>query len=92
MRFRHAAIVGKYQARGIRPVLEEVAHFLIDQGLDVCFDRDTATATGVADYEALSTAEIGKRCDLAERPRGWRLRRRGKRCQWHGGARGAAER
>jgi NAD+ kinase len=65
MRFRHAAIVGKYQARGIRPVLEEVAHFLIDQGLDVCFDRDTATATGVADYEALSTAEIGKRCDLA---------------------------
>ena len=65
MRFRHAAIVGKYQARGIRPGLEEVAHFLIDQGLDVCFDRDTATATGVADYEALSTAEIGKRCDLA---------------------------
>ena len=65
MRFRHAAIVGKYQARGIRPVLEEVAHFLIDKGLDVCFDRDTATATGVADYEALSTAEIGKRCDLA---------------------------
>jgi NAD+ kinase len=65
MRFRHAAIVGKYQARGIRPVLEEVAHFLIDQGLDVCFDRDTAAATGVTDYEALSTAEIGKRCDLA---------------------------
>ena len=65
MRFRHAAIVGKYQARGIRPVLEEVAHFLIDQGLDVCFDRDTAAATGVSDYEALSTAEIGKRCDLA---------------------------
>jgi NAD+ kinase len=65
LRFRHAAIVGKYQARGIRPVLEEVAHFLIDQGLDVCFDRDTASATGVAHYEALSTAEIGARCDLA---------------------------
>ena len=65
MRFRHAAIVGKYQARGIRPVLEEVAHFLIDQGLDVCFDRDTASATGVAHYEALSTAQIGARCDVA---------------------------
>ena len=64
-RFRHAAIVGKYQARGIRPVLEEVAHFLIEQGLDVSFDRDTAAATGVVDYEALSTAEIGARCDLA---------------------------
>ena len=64
-RFRHAAIVGKYQARGIRPVLEEVAQFLIGQGLDVSFDRDTATATGVAHYEALSTTEIGARCDLA---------------------------
>ena len=65
LRFHHAAIVGKYQARGIRPVLEEVAHFLIEQGLDVSFDRDTAMATGVAHYEALSTAEIGARCDLA---------------------------
>ena len=65
LRFRHAAVVGKYQARGIRPVLEEVAHFLIEQGLDVCFDRETAAATGVAHYEALSTAEIGARCDLA---------------------------
>jgi NAD+ kinase len=65
MRFRHAAVVGKYQARGIRPVLEEVAHFLIEQGLDVCFDRETAAATGVTHYEALSTAEIGARCDLA---------------------------
>ena len=64
-RFAHAAIVGKYQARGIRPVLEEVAHFLIEQGLDVSFDRDTATATGVVDYESLSTSEIGARCDLA---------------------------
>ena len=65
LRFHHAAIVGKYQARGIRPVLEDVAHFLIEQGLDVSFDRDTAMATGVAHYEALSTAEIGARCDLA---------------------------
>ena len=65
MRFRHAAIVGKYQARGIRPVLEEVAQFLIAQGLEVSFDRDTAVATGVVHHEALSTAEIGARCDLA---------------------------
>ena len=27
-RFRHAAVIGKFQARGIRPVLEELAHFL----------------------------------------------------------------
>ncbi|MDE2082882.1 MAG: NAD kinase [Burkholderiales bacterium] len=64
-RFRHAAIVGKYQARGIRPLLEEIAHFLIAQGLEVSFDRDTAQATGVSDFEALTPAEIGQRCDLA---------------------------
>jgi NAD+ kinase len=63
--FRHAAIVGKYQARGIRPVLEEIAHFLVGQGLEVSFERDTAVATGVSDFEALSPHEMGQRCDLA---------------------------
>jgi NAD+ kinase len=63
--FRHAAIVGKYQARGIRPVLEEIAHFLVSRGLEVSFERDTAAATGVTDFEALSTDEMGQRCDLA---------------------------
>ena len=64
-RFRHAAIVGKYQARGIRPVLEEIAHFLVDLGLDVSFERETAHATGVTEFESLSTTELGQRCDLA---------------------------
>ncbi len=63
--FRHAVIVGKYQARGIRPMLEEIAHFLMDQGLEVSFERETATATGVTDFEALDPAEMGSRCDLA---------------------------
>jgi NAD+ kinase len=63
--FRHAAIVGKYQARGIRPVLEEIAHFLVGQGLEVSFERDTAVATGVADFEGLTPPEMGQRCDLA---------------------------
>jgi NAD+ kinase len=64
-RFRHAAIVGKYQARGIRAVLEEVAHFLVQQGLEVSFERDTALATGVTDFEALAPEELGRRCDIA---------------------------
>jgi NAD+ kinase len=63
--FRHAAIVGKFQARGIRPVLEEVAHFLMSRGLEVSFERDTAAATGVTDFEALSPEQVGQRCDLA---------------------------
>ncbi|MFZ4649081.1 MAG: NAD kinase [Rubrivivax sp.] len=63
-RFQHAAIVGKYQAHGIRPVLEEVAQFLAAQGLEVSFERDTAAATGVSEHEALSSAQIGAQCDL----------------------------
>jgi NAD+ kinase len=63
--FRHAAVVGKYQARGIRPALEEIAHFLVAQGLEVSFERETAQATGVTDFEGLSAAEMGQRCDLA---------------------------
>jgi NAD+ kinase len=63
--FRHAAIVGKYQAQGIRPVLETIAHFLVGQGLDVSFERETAEATGVADFDGLTPEQMGARCDLA---------------------------
>jgi NAD+ kinase len=64
-RFKHVAIVGKFQARGIRPVLEELAHFLVGLGLEVYFERETALATGVTDFEALSIPELGQRCELA---------------------------
>ncbi|MBU6260483.1 MAG: NAD kinase [Burkholderiales bacterium] len=63
--FRHAAIVGKFQARGIRPVLEEIAYFLIQQGLEVSFEFETARNTGVTDFDALTPQEMGARCDLA---------------------------
>ena len=63
-RFRHAAIVGKYQARGIRAVLEEVAHFLVAQGLEVSFEADTASATGVTDFDTLPADQLGPCCDL----------------------------
>jgi NAD+ kinase len=63
--FRHAAIVGKYQARGIRPVLEDIANFLLSKGLEVSFERETALNTGVTDFESLSTHEMGQRCDIA---------------------------
>ena len=64
-RFRHAVIVGKYQAHGIRPLLEELAHYLSDLGLDVSFEAVTASNTGVSGYDALSPQEMGRRCDLA---------------------------
>jgi len=64
-RFHHAALVGKYQADGIRPLLEEIAHFLVRQGLEVSFEHQTALNTGVTDYDALTLDQIGARCDLA---------------------------
>ena len=64
-RFRHAAIVGKYEAQGIRDVLDEVARFLLRQGLEVTLERDTALNTGLADYGAMSPAELGQICDIA---------------------------
>jgi NAD+ kinase len=64
-RFRHAALVGKYQAEGIRPVLEEIARFLADQGLEVSLERETALNTGMDGHAALTPAKLGKQCDLA---------------------------
>jgi NAD+ kinase len=63
-RFRHAALVGKHQAEGIRPVLEEIAAFLTQQGLKVSLERETAAATGVHAHGALDLDEIGTSCDL----------------------------
>jgi NAD+ kinase len=64
-RFRHAALVGKYQAQGIRGVLEEIAHFLVRQGLEVSLEEQTAQNTGMLDYGALTPAQVGAECDLA---------------------------
>lgn len=64
-RFRHVAIVGKHQAPGIKPVLQEIAQYLCSQGLDVSLEADTALNTGLTDYEALSYDELGRACDLA---------------------------
>ena len=64
-RFRHAALVGKYQALGIRGVLEEIAHFLVRQGLEVSLEKQTALSTGITGYGAFDAAELGQQCDLA---------------------------
>ncbi|MFG6488619.1 NAD kinase [Roseateles sp. BYS78W] len=64
-RFRHVAIVGKHQAPGIRPVLEDIAQFLCSHGVDVSLEADTALNTGLTGYDALSHDELGAACDLA---------------------------
>ncbi len=64
-RFRHVAIVGKHQAPGIKPVLEEIAQFLCSSGLEVSLEADTALNTGLTGYDALSNDQLGRACDLA---------------------------
>lgn len=64
-RFRHVAIVGKHQAPGIKPVLEEIAQFLCTHGVDVSLEAETAQNTGMTGYDALSHDEMGRVCDLA---------------------------
>ena len=64
-RFRHAALVGKYNAQGMRSVLDDIARFLIRQGLEVSLEHDTALNTGITDHGALSAAQIGQQCDIA---------------------------
>jgi NAD+ kinase len=63
-RFRHAALVGKYQAEGVRGALEEIAHFLVRQGLEVSLEKQTALSTGITDYGAVETDALGRDCDL----------------------------
>jgi NAD+ kinase len=64
-RFRHAALVGKYQAPGIRPLLEEIAHFLQGLGVAVSLERETARNTGMTAFPSLAPEEMAGRCDLA---------------------------
>ena len=64
-RFRHAALVGKYQAQGIRGELEEIAQFLVRQGLEVSLEQQTAQSTGIADHGSMTADQLGRECDLA---------------------------
>ena len=64
-RFRHAALIGKYQARGMRPLLEEIAHLLTRRGLEVSVEIETAHKTGLVGYPALTPDELGQTCDIA---------------------------
>jgi NAD+ kinase len=64
-RFRHVALIGKYQAQGIRPVLDEIAQFMLSQGAEVSLECDTALNTGLTDHPTLDLHGLGAACDLA---------------------------
>ena len=66
-RFRHVALIGKYQAANVaalRNALDQVAQFIGSQGCEVVLDEGTALASGLAGYPSLKLQDIGTRCDL----------------------------
>ena len=64
-RSRHAALVGKFNAEGIREELESVAAFLVGKGLAVTLAEDTAVKTGIEGYPRVAAAALGATCDIA---------------------------
>src|SRR3954454_23138729 len=63
--FSHVALFGKYQAQGVRPILEEIAQFLVRTGVEVSVDHDTAMNSDWSDFGAMRIDELAQVCDLA---------------------------
>ena len=64
-RFRHAALVGKFQSGGIREELESIARFLESRGVRVSIEIETAHNTGIDLWPRLDADALGTQCDLA---------------------------
>lgn len=68
--FRQVALFGKYHASvsgnnvGARAALEDIAHFLADEGCEVVIEKETAAHNGIHGYTILDMAAIGAQCDL----------------------------
>ncbi len=69
--FRQIALFGKYQTGApgaadapARRALEEIAHFVMDQGSDIVIEDETAANMGLGSYNTLSVDAIGRSCDL----------------------------
>ena len=69
--FRHVALIGKYQATSggnagasSRQLLDDIAHFLLDQGCEVMLEKETAANMGLTSYQTLDVPSIGAQCDL----------------------------
>ena len=63
-RFRHAALVGKFQSGGIREELESIARFLVERGVSVSLEGETARNTGIDAWPVLEAHALGPGCDV----------------------------
>lgn len=57
-KFRHVALIGKYQAQGSRSALEDIARFLIEQGCEIALEKDTAQNTGITAHTILMLRKL----------------------------------
>lgn len=69
--FRQIALFGKYQTAApgaadvtARHALEEIAHFLMDQGFDIVIEAETASNMGLSHFPTQKLDAIGRSCDL----------------------------
>ncbi|MDM0043321.1 NAD kinase [Variovorax dokdonensis] len=73
-RFRHVALIGKYQSIGAGSrssgsappdeVLDGIGRFLREQGCEVSIQKCAFEGSNTASYRQLSLEEIGQQCDL----------------------------
>ncbi|MGZ5183466.1 MAG: NAD kinase [Caldimonas sp.] len=64
-RFRHAALVGKFNSGGIREELGAIARFLVAQGVRVSLEEETARNTGIDAWPVVDAEALGASCDVA---------------------------
>lgn len=71
-KFKHIALVGKYQMStppGVQPIfrniLENIAQFLYALGCEVFIEEATASSNGLSGHPVLNLEDIGSNCDLA---------------------------
>lgn len=72
-KFRHVALVGKYQSStstlsssdsdASRQILQDIAEFLQSQGCKVVLHAETAAHMGLSDFSSMDVDAIGEHCD-----------------------------
>lgn len=65
MHFPIIALIGRYQDAGLHAPMRALAKLLTQEGCQVLIEAETASHTGVSEYQGASFAEIGMRASLA---------------------------
>jgi NAD+ kinase len=64
LRFKTAALIGKFNSAGIAEPLLGLAQFLAGRGLEVAIEAETARNTGMSQYRVLRAEDIGAVADV----------------------------